>query len=97
MLRSKGLTEKVVLLGIDGMDPELTKYHMEKGLMPNLTKFLERGSAREDLHLLGSHPTITPPIAMRNNFGMYLLKLVGTPWYGTGPVLLGLQPPKVLT
>ena len=54
--------DKIMVLGIDGMDPELTKYHMDKGLMPNLEKFLARGSAREDLHMLGSHPTITPPM-----------------------------------
>ena len=56
------ISNKILVFGIDGMDPELTKYHMEKGLMPNFKKFLERGSAREDLHLLGSHPTITPPM-----------------------------------
>lgn len=56
------LANKILVMGIDGMDPELTRYHLSKGLMPNLQKFLERGSAREDLHLLGSHPTITPPM-----------------------------------
>lgn len=61
-MKHEKIADKIMVLGIDGMDPELTKYHMEKGLMPNLTKFLERGSAREDLHLLGSHPTITPPM-----------------------------------
>lgn len=30
--------------------------------MPNTKKFLERGSAREDLVLLGAMPTITPPM-----------------------------------
>lgn len=35
---------------------------MEQGYMPNLQKFLERGSAREDLRLLGAMPTITPPM-----------------------------------
>ena len=30
--------------------------------MPNFQKFLERGAAREDLYMLGSHPTITPPM-----------------------------------
>lgn len=61
-MEHKKLADKIMVLGIDGMDPELTKYHLEKGLMPNLKKFLEMGSAREDLHLLGSHPTITPPM-----------------------------------
>jgi len=56
------IADKILVLGIDGMDPVLTKQHMAEGIMPNLEKFLERGSAREDLVLLGSHPTITPPM-----------------------------------
>lgn len=55
-------SEKVLVLGIDGMDPVLSKYHMEQGIMPNLKKLIEAGTAREDLMLLGSHPTITPPM-----------------------------------
>lgn len=61
-MKYERVANKIMVLGIDGMDPELTKYHMEKGLMPNLKRFLELGSSREDLHLLGSHPTITPPM-----------------------------------
>ena len=30
--------------------------------MPNVKKYLERGAAREDLTLLGGHPTVTPPM-----------------------------------
>lgn len=56
------LAEKIMVLGIDGMDPELTRQHMAEGLMPNLQTFLARGAAREDLHMLGSQPTITPPM-----------------------------------
>lgn len=61
-MQHEKLADKIMVLGIDGMDPELTRYHLSQGLMPNLQAFLERGSAREDLHLLGSHPTITPPM-----------------------------------
>ena len=61
-MQHEKLADKIMVLGIDGMDPELTRYHLSQGLMPNLQTFLERGSAREDLHLLGSHPTITPPM-----------------------------------
>lgn len=56
------MTNKVLVLGIDGMDPRLSLHHMEQGHMPNLKKLLERGSAREDLVLLGGMPTITPPM-----------------------------------
>ncbi len=61
-MKHERMADKILVLGIDGMDPELTRYHLDKGVMPNLQKLLERGSAREDLHLLGSHPTITPPM-----------------------------------
>ncbi len=53
---------KILILGIDGMDPRLSKYHMEQGYMPNLKKLVERGAAREDLRFLGAMPTITPPM-----------------------------------
>lgn len=54
--------DKILVLGIDGMDPRLSRYHLEQGYMPNLQKLLQRGSAREDLVLLGGMPTITPPM-----------------------------------
>ena len=31
-----GKSEKVLVIGIDGMDPRLSKHHMEQGYMPNL-------------------------------------------------------------
>ena len=49
-------------MGVDGMDPNLTKKFVEEGIMPNVKKFLERGVAREDLVMQGGHPTITPPM-----------------------------------
>lgn len=54
--------KKVLILGVDGMDPSLTKKYMEAGLMPNTRQFVERGACREDLVLLGGVPTITPPM-----------------------------------
>ena len=62
MLRSKGLTEKVVLLGIDGMDPTFSRRMIDEGKMPNLKKLVEKGAARHDLRMLGANPTITPPM-----------------------------------
>ena len=62
MLRSKGLTDKVLLLGIDGMDPRFTRKMVDEGKMPNTKKIIEKGSARHDLRLLGANPTITPPM-----------------------------------
>ncbi len=38
MLRSKGLTDKLIVLGIDGMDPRFSKAMVDEGKMPNLKK-----------------------------------------------------------
>ena len=53
---------KVLILGIDGMDPRLTKHYMAEGKMPNTQKFLARGAARADLEMIGGQPTVTPPM-----------------------------------
>ena len=58
----EGKAKKLLILGVDGMDPRLTRRFVDEGKMPNVKKFLERGSAREDLVLLGAMPTITPPM-----------------------------------
>ena len=62
MLRNKKLSDKVILLGIDGMDPKFSRKMVDEGKMPNLKKLIEEGSARRDLKLLGAVPTITPPM-----------------------------------
>ena len=62
MLRSKGLTDKLLLLGVDGMDPRFTKRLLAEGKMPNVEKLMNAGACREDLVLLGANPTITPPM-----------------------------------
>lgn len=61
-LMKKALADKILVLGIDGMDPATTKRLLDAGKMPNLQEYLKHGSAREDLVLLGAHPTITPPM-----------------------------------
>ena len=38
MLRSKGLTNKLLILGLDGMDPRFSKAMVDAGKMPNLKK-----------------------------------------------------------
>lgn len=62
MLQRKAAANKLLLLGVDGLDPRLTKKYVEKGLMPNVKEYIERGAARSDLMLLGGHPTVTPPM-----------------------------------
>jgi len=61
IVMNKIVSEKQIVLGVDGMDPKLTMKYVKKGLMPNMKKLIESGSARENLSMLGGHPTITPP------------------------------------
>lgn len=56
------MNKKVMVIGIDGLDPRLTKRYMDEGKMPNIKKFLERGAARADLEMIGGQPTVTPPM-----------------------------------
>lgn len=58
----KVISEKMFVLGIDGMDPRFTQKCIAEGLMPNTAKLIARGSARADLSMLGGHPTVTPPM-----------------------------------
>ena len=51
---------KVLVLGLDGMEPDTTKRMVEAGKMPNVKRLLEKGAARKGLELLGAMPTITP-------------------------------------
>ncbi len=55
-------SEKILVLGIDGLDPSLTKKYLDKGVLPNFKKIVDKGAQREDLVMLGAHPTITPPL-----------------------------------
>ena len=68
---SRTLNNKVLVLGVDGMDPRLAKHFMDNGKMPNLKKYLEQGAARADLAMLGAHPTVTPPMWTTMATGAY--------------------------
>ncbi|UWG98421.1 alkaline phosphatase family protein [Dehalobacter sp. DCM] len=70
-MKREALAKKLLVLGIDGMDPRFTKVMLEKNKMPNLKKIIEKGSAREDLTMLGGHPTITPPMWTTLSTGAY--------------------------
>ena len=56
------LTDKVLLLGVDGLDPKLTSRFLREGKLPNIKKFVEAGAQRESLQLVCTPPTITPPL-----------------------------------
>ncbi|MTI80338.1 MAG: nucleotide pyrophosphatase [Firmicutes bacterium] len=60
-MKREALTNKVLVLGVDGMDPKISRKFLAEGKMPNLQKLINQGAAREDLNLLGAIPTITPP------------------------------------
>lgn len=53
---------KLMVLGVDGLDPSLTRKFVDAGLMPNVQQFIAKGATRADLALLGCVPTITPPM-----------------------------------
>lgn len=58
----KARTDKVLVLGVDGLEPSMTKKFMDQGKMPNMKKLVEHGACREDLFMLCAPPTITPPL-----------------------------------
>ena len=60
-MKRTALTPKLIVLGVDGMDPRVTRKFIAEGIMPNMKRFIEKGSTREDLSHLGALPTITPP------------------------------------
>lgn len=61
MANSYGKAKKVILLGLDGADPNLIKKYMDEGRLPNFKKFLEIGTTTQDYGMQGALPTITPP------------------------------------
>ncbi len=60
-MKRETISDKIMVLGVDGLDPRLCRKYIDEGKMPNLKKIVERGAQREDLMLLGSQPTVTPP------------------------------------
>ena len=61
MLRNKKLADKIMVLGVDGLDPKLTRRYIDEGHLPNMKKLAEMGAQRHDLMMLGAQPTVTPP------------------------------------
>lgn len=58
----KVMSEKMMVLGVDGLDPRMTRKLVDEGKLPNIKKYIENGAQRHDLVLLGGHPTVTPPM-----------------------------------
>ena len=85
-MKREAAADKLLLLGIDGLDPRLTKKYMEMGLMPNMKAFVERGAGREDMVMLGGHPTVTPPMWTTLACGCYVNVHGITGFYRKSPV-----------
>lgn len=61
-MKREAMSKKLIVLGVDGMDPKITKKLMDAGELPHIKEFTKRGACRKDLFMLGSVPTITPPM-----------------------------------
>lgn len=70
-MKKKVYADKIMVLGVDGLDPRLSRKYVDEGKMPNLKKLIERGAQREDLVLLGAQPTVTPPQWTTLGYGCY--------------------------
>lgn len=46
------LTNKVLLLDVDGLDPRLTSKFLKEGKLPHIKEFVDRGAQKEDLKLI---------------------------------------------
>ena len=60
-MERKAYADKIMILGVDGMDPRLTRKYIDEGKMPSVKAIVERGCQRHDLVMLGSQPTVPPP------------------------------------
>ena len=61
-LARKKRNNKILIIGVDGLDPRATEHYIAEGKMPNVKKLLDRGAANEHLEMIGGHPTGTPPM-----------------------------------
>jgi len=59
---SRSVGKKVIVIGIDGMDPSLTSSMMKEGLLPNLAKMSSSGGFRK----LGTSTPPQSPVAWAN-------------------------------
>ena len=87
----KAMSEKVIILGVDGMDPKYSKKMVNEGKMPNLKHLIEVGSAREDLSMIGGMPNITPPMWTTLATGAYPMTHGITDYWRQSPTDLDLH------
>lgn len=53
--------KRVMMIGLDGMDPFVVKKLVADGRMPNMKKLIETGVATKGLDMIGAQPSVTPP------------------------------------
>lgn len=56
-----GSVEKAMMITIDGFDPVYAKPLLEKGVLPNIARFMEIGATTKKMDMQGALPTYTPP------------------------------------
>lgn len=61
MNNSYNAAKRVVMVGIDGMDPLYTKQLIKEGKLPHIEEFLKRGTTTKDMGMMGVLPAYTPP------------------------------------
>ena len=83
------MSNKVFVIGIDGMDPKMTRRMVDEGKLPHIKKLIEMGSARQDLKILGAMPTITPPMWTTMATGAYPMTHGITCYWNSHPTDLG--------
>ncbi len=54
---ARAKTDRVVILGLDGLDPTITERMLQEGKLPNLKKLKEQGSYK---HLQTTYPALSP-------------------------------------
>ena len=60
--RLKARTRRVVIVGLDGLEPTLTEGYLEAGLLPNLAKLKEQGGYQR---MRTTYPPLSPGPALR--------------------------------
>lgn len=55
-------TDKVLVLGIDGLDPHMLRKFVDEGRMPNVEKLSKISANDKNYFMLGGVPTVTPPM-----------------------------------
>ena len=45
-MKREKISDKILVMGIDGLDPRLTRKYIAEGIMPNIEKLIAAGACR---------------------------------------------------